>query len=94
MIMSGIIIKLELTSEYPLGIPNYYNPQNIPTIECKHIVWFDEVYMEQYDGPVIRSVSAVIRMVKLIIKLVHNLLPKKHSLQVYWTGSLFRHCHC
>ena len=49
--MSGIITTIELTSEFLLGISEYFNAKKLPTITCARIVWVDEVHMEQHSGP-------------------------------------------
>ena len=50
MIMSGIITEQDFTLKYPSGIPEYFNPAHLPTIECEKLVWFDEVDTEQHGG--------------------------------------------
>ena len=51
MIMCGIFTITLLTLEYPLGIPEYFDPAKLPELECEQIIWFDEVHMEQHGGP-------------------------------------------
>ena len=49
--MCGKFTIETLILEYPLGIPEYFDPSKLSKFECEQLVWFNEVHMEQHCGP-------------------------------------------
>lgn len=49
--MRGIITAVEISSGYPLDIPEQFDTNKLPNIEREQIIWFDKVHMIQHGGP-------------------------------------------
>ena len=53
--MQGRLTKKELVWEYPNGIPNEFDPDDLPKIILNQVVFFDEMHMNQEGGLVYKT---------------------------------------